>query len=418
MMMRIDDHASDLRLCNGAHLARVGPTVKRSRAIAAVAMLIGAAFLGSTLVTPIYSLYEHAFGFSKITLTLIYSVYVVGNLLALFFFGRLSDRIGRKNVGLAAMGLAIGSALLFLFADGTAWLYAGRALGGFAVGIASGTGTAWLAELYGADRRPEATVMATASNMTGIAIGPLIGGLLAQFAPDPLRLPFVVNVLIIIVVGILIAVWPPETVRDRATSMREIDFRPRIGVPKNIRARFIAPAVSAFAIFALGGFYFALIPSVLRESLHNPSSAIAGGIVFEMAAIMVVVIVSTRALESYIAMFAALAGLIPAVGLLVTAQFMSSMPLLLIASALVGVVFGLGYRGGLQVVNEIAPDDRRAEVASSYFLACFSGNSIPVIGVGILSTIYGLDIASSALAVMVAVLAIFAIVVGLRTSRG
>jgi MFS family permease len=102
----------------------------------------------------------------------------------------------------------------------------------------------------------------------------------------------------------------------------------------------------------------------------------------------------------------------------VTAQLMSSMPLLLIASVLIGVVFGLGYRGGLQVVNAIAPADRRAEVASSYFLACFSGNSIPVIGVGVLSAAYGLDVASSALAAMVGVLAIFALVVGLRTSRG
>jgi MFS family permease len=387
------------------------------RAIAAVATMIGAAFLGATILTPLYSIYERTFGFSKITLALIYSVYVIGNLLALLLFGSLSDQLGRKRIGIVSMGLAIVSVLLFLFADGTAWLYAGRVLGGFAVGIASGTGTAWLVEIYGPQRRPEATVMATASNMTGIAFGPLIGGLLAQYAPDPLKLPFIVNIIIIVVAAALIWLWPPETVQQHG-ALRQLDFTPRIGVPKEIRARFIAPAVSAFAIFALGGFYFSLIPSVLRESLHNTNRATAGAIVFEMVAVMVVVIVLTRELESYTAMFTALAGLIPAAGLLVTAQLMSSMPLLLIAGVLIGVVFGLGYRGGLQVVNAIAPADRRAEVASSYFLACFSGNSIPVIGVGVLSAAYGLDVASSALAAMVGVLAIFALVVGLRTSRG
>jgi len=66
-------------------------------AIFAVATLIGVAFAGSTVITPLYVLYEDAFGFSKLTLTLVYAVYVVGNLTALLFFGRLSDQIGRRT---------------------------------------------------------------------------------------------------------------------------------------------------------------------------------------------------------------------------------------------------------------------------------------------------------------------------------
>src|SRR5579863_7419569 len=380
------------------------------RAIAAVAVMIGAAFLGSTLVTPLYALYERAFGFSNLTLTLIYAVYVIGNLLALLLFGRLSDQMGRKKIGVASMLLAAGGVLLFLFAQNTVWLYLGRILGGLSVGIASGTGTAWLVELYGPQRRSTATVMATASNMTGIAIGPLIGGLLAQYAPDPLKLPFIVNVFIIAAAIVAILIWPPETVKDHTGAL---DLRPRVGVPREIRAAFVSPVVSAFATFALAGFYFALIPSMLREALHNANNAVAGAIVFEMVAIAVAVMILTRALDGRVSMLAGLVGLIPAAVLLVTAELLGSMPLLLVASALVGIVFGLGYRGGLQVVNGIAPDDRRAEVASAYFIGCFSGNSIPVIGVGILSTLYSLNVASSALACMVVVLAVVAIVTGL-----
>jgi MFS family permease len=414
MMMRVDDHASELRLCNGTHLARVSPTVGSMRGIAAVAVMIGAAFLGSTVITPLYALYEREFHFSNVTLTLIYAVYVTGNLVALLLFGRLSDQMGRKKVAVAAMLLAVGSVLLFSFAQNTAWLYAGRILGGLAVGIASGTGTAWLVELYGAERRSAATVMATASNMTGIAIGPLIGGLLAQYAPDPLTLPFVVNVLIIVVAVIMILVFPAETVQHRVRSIGELDLRPRVGVPSDIRAAFVPPVVSAFATFALAGFYFALIPSMLREALHNSNNAVAGSVVFEMVAIAVVVMIVTRELDGRVSMLAGLFGLVPAAGLLVTAQLLGSMLLLLVASALVGIVFGLGYRGGLQVVNAIAPSDRRAEVASAYFIGCFSGNSIPVIGVGALSTLYSLNVASSALAGMVVLLAIVALVAARR----
>jgi MFS family permease len=379
--------------------------------------MIAAAFFGSTVVTPLYALYQHEFGFSKIVLTLIYAIYVVGNLFALFFFGRLSDQIGRRKIALASMVLAAVAVLFFLTAHGTAALYAARLVGGLAVGVGSGTGAAWLAELYGPDQRPSATVMATAANMAGIAIGPLIGGLLAQFAPAPLILPFVVNLLVIALAVVLIIVWPQETVQNPVRAWSDLNLRPRIGVPKDIRARFIAPAVSAFATFALTGFYFALIPSVLRESLHNPNPAVAGCVVFEMVGITVVSIFLTRAIPSQPAMMAGLIGLIPSCALMVTAQMSGSMPLLLIVSAIVGVVYALGYRGGLQVVNEIAPDDRRAEVASSYFLACFAGNSVPVIGVGVLSAHFTFEIASAALAAMIVLLALFALIVGVLTSR-
>src|SRR5262249_2017331 len=130
------------------------------------------------IVTPLYSLYQRKFGFSEITLTLIFAVYVLGNILALLLFGQASDQLGRKRVGLSALALAAVSAVLFLVADGIAWLFAGRLLFGFAVGILSGTGTAWLAEQFGRERRPQATLAATTANFAGLALGALLGGVL------------------------------------------------------------------------------------------------------------------------------------------------------------------------------------------------------------------------------------------------
>jgi hypothetical protein len=54
-------------------------------------------------------------------------------------------------------------------------------------------------------------------------------------------------------------------------------------------------------------------------------------------------------------------------------------------TALAGVCWALAYRGSLQVINELSPPDRRAEVASSYYIAGFVGNLTPVIGVGVIS---------------------------------
>ncbi len=82
-------------------------------------------------------------------------------------------------------------------------------------------------------------------------------------------------------------------------------------------------------------------------------------------------------------MFGALALLLPSVWLLVGAEIFKSLPILLVAAAVGGVAGGLGYRGSLEVINRIAPADRRSEIVSTYLIALFAGNSVPVIGIGV-----------------------------------
>jgi MFS family permease len=103
-----------------------------STAVGAVAFMIGVLFAGSTVVTPLYVIYKQQFGFSQISLTLVYAAYVVGNLAALLLFGRLSDEIGRRRTAVSAMAIAIASAVVFLFARNIASLYAARILSGSA----------------------------------------------------------------------------------------------------------------------------------------------------------------------------------------------------------------------------------------------------------------------------------------------
>src|SRR5262245_54803252 len=112
---------------------------------AVVAMFVGVAFGLSTLLTPLYLIYQERFGFSQITLTLIYAAYVIGNIAALLFFGRVSDRAGRRLAGLSAIAILLLAALVFLFAHGISALYVARILSGLGIGIASGSGNAWLA---------------------------------------------------------------------------------------------------------------------------------------------------------------------------------------------------------------------------------------------------------------------------------
>lgn len=84
------------------------------------------------------------------------------------------------------------------------------------------------------------------------------------------------------------------------------------------------------------------------------------------------------------------------------------MLIMIAATAACGLTTGLGYRGSLQVVNEIAPETRRAEVVSSHFVCYFTGNAVPVVGIGVLSAVANSTIASIAFAGMLVIFALTA----------
>ena len=224
----------DASVARGKRLGR-GSTAE----IWAVAACLALMFTGSTIPTPLYTGYQHLFGFGELTLTLIYAVYVVGNLAALLFAGRLSDQVGRRPVTYTAIAIAATSTVVYLFAHGVAWLAAARMLSGLALGLASGTTTAWLAELHTGQSKARATAMAVGGNMAGLGIGALMAGLLAQFAPWPLHLSFVVYLGVLLALAVLMS-WPAETVTERVVQFERLSLRPRLGVPRGIRAEFFA----------------------------------------------------------------------------------------------------------------------------------------------------------------------------------
>jgi MFS family permease len=387
---------------------------KKDMWIATVA--IGALYVGSTVLTPLYPIYRHVFGISQLTITVIYAVYVVGNLTVLFLFGRLSDQIGRRVTTLVALGLTFVSALTFLLASGTPELLLGRAINGFAAGLGAGALTAWIAELEPRKDRARAAVVASAGNLGGLALGGIMAGLLAEYVAAPLRTVFGFYLAVLLVVSILL-LRVNETVAGKIKTFSDLELRPRIGVPADIRFPFIAPACIAFAAFALGGFVSALIPGIITQGLHVSNVAVIGAVVTLFFLVACLTAALSRKLASWTAMFSGAACVFPAVALLVFAELLRSMPLLIVTAAIGGAAMALSYRGSLQVLNEIAPQDKRAEVVSAYLLMCYLGNSLPVLGVGLLTTLIAPPLAHMIFAAVVATLALAAILTGTASRK-
>ena len=157
--------------------------VPRRVAFWLLALVFAAVMLGTTLPTPLYVIYQARWHFSAAMVTVTFAVYAAGVLVTLLLAGRSSDQAGRKPVLAAALGASAVSTVVFILAPGLGALIAARIVSGLSAGLMTGTATAALTELVPAPASRRASLVATAANMGGLGLGPLIAGLFAALAP-------------------------------------------------------------------------------------------------------------------------------------------------------------------------------------------------------------------------------------------
>jgi MFS family permease len=219
------------------------PELGRRGGFAVVALTLAVAMLSTTLPTPLYALYRERFGLSELLITVIFATYATGVIASLLLFGRLSDQIGRRRVLLPGLVLSALSAAAFLLANGLALLIVGRILSGLSAGIFTGTATATLVDLASAERRARATLVATIANIGGLGCGPLLAGVLSQWAPSPLRLTFWVDLALLVPAAIGIYAMPEPVAPTNIPRLRP----QALTIHRELRATFTQAALAAFA---------------------------------------------------------------------------------------------------------------------------------------------------------------------------
>jgi MFS family permease len=398
-------------MAGGSQITGVG----RRAGFALAAYAFAVTMLGTTLPTPLYVLYRGKFGFSELMVTVIFATYAVGVIAALLLFGRLSDEIGRRRALLPGLALSALSAVAFLLADGVGLLLLGRVLSGLSAGIFTGTATATLVDFAAPEQRGRATLVATLVNMLGLGAGPLLAGLLAQYAGSPLQLSFYVDLALLLPAAIGIFVMPePVQTSGRAR------LRPQaLHVPAEMRATFIRSALAGFAGFAVLGLFTAVAPAFLGEVLGVKSHATVGLVVFAVFLASAAGQFALERVPSRVALPAGCIVLIAGMALLAAGLAASSSALFVAGGAIAGFGQGLSFRSALAGLNEEAPEANRAEVASSFFVVAYVAISIPVVGVGVLAQASGLKTAGLAFSGVVAALAavVLALLARARATR-
>jgi MFS family permease len=384
---------------------RTGPAVASRVAFWLAALILSITMLGTTLPTPLYVIYQAQWHFSAAIVTVTFAVYAVAVLATLLLAGHSSDQAGRKPVLAAALASSALSTVVFILAPNVPVLIVGRILSGLSAGLMTGTATAALTELVPASASRRASVVATAANMGGLGLGPLIAGLFAQYAPHPTTLVFEVY-LAVLAAAALCLLLVPETVRPRRRPALRFAG---LGIPERGRSEFIAAAVAAFAAFALLGLFAALAPTFLGSDLHENSHVVQGGVVFLLLAVGALSQLALARFNSRRVVMAGLGVFLAALALIVAALSEADMALFLAGTVVGGVAVGSVFLGSLATANRLAPPERRSHAISAFFVACYTGLIIPVIGVGVATEFISDFAAVLALSILLAGLSLFSL---------
>lgn len=376
-------------------------------------VLLALCLFAASAPSPLYAIWAAAWRFPPSTLTEIYAVYAFGALAALLVTGRLSDHVGRRLVVAIALGFQIAAMVAFIVARGVGELYVGRTLQGVGTGIAGGAISAWLLDLQPPDNPRLGGLVGGVAPIAGLAAGAIGSGLLVEYAPDPLHLVFW-SLAVVFTAALPLILAIPDLAMRRPGWLRSM--RPELGVPSEARAVFVSTAPSVIAIWALGGLYLALGPSLAVSLLRTDSHVAGGAVIAALLGAGAIASVVARAADPRTVVTRGLVLLVVGVALTLVAVGVGSTMGLYVGSVIAGLGFGPAFSGVFRSLAALAPPDRRAGLVASIYVLLYLSFSIPTIAAGVAVGAFGLRETTYAYGMAVMLLAALTFVSSLRRS--
>jgi len=351
-------------------------------AVAVGAFCIG---WGGNQFTPMLIEYVQYAGYSRVDVDVLLGAYVLGLIPGLLVAAALSNRHGRRPVMAAGLiSSAVGSLII---AIGDLWgfpaLLIGRMLCGLSVGIAMAVGSAWITELSRPpyDDVDDGTGARRASIWLslGLAVGPLCSGLLAQFAPMPLALTYIVQAVICVPTLWLLKVVAVETRTHGGSASIASSLR----VPAVSHGRFLRVVVPmAPWVFGSAGIAYAIVPALVSEQIGKWALLYTSGLTVLTLVCGVLVQPIARRLDDHssaravvVSMVLMSLGVFAAVATAITQS-----PIAAVAVAmLLGSAYGIAIVSGLLEIQRIAEPDELAAISGIYYALAYVGFLLPAV---------------------------------------
>lgn len=310
---------------------------------------------------------------------------------------------------------------LSLLSPTLAGLITARFLSGLGIGLVTATATAYLSELLaGAGSRTtdqtgdRAGLVATVANTGGLALGPLVSGVLSQYVTGPLHTPYLVSLIVLSGSAVAVSLVPETAGAQRVTGGNQTTggnwlaaLRPRpASVPATAKRHYLAATAASFTAFAVNGLFTALAPSVVTTLLGRPSPIAAGLAAFGVFAAGAVAQVLLRQMASHRQLAIGLVMMACGVVMVTAAVWGTSLPAFLAGGVVAGAGAGLLLRGAISAVSALAEPPTRAAALSGLFLAGYAGLTVPVLSLGVAMQV--VEVRSAILGFSVTVLAAIA----------
>lgn len=356
------------------------------------AMVVGV--MGTALISPLYALYQQAWQLQASDIALVYVIYMAGALCALLLAGRLPDRMGFRPVMQWGLVLVVVGTVISLAAWNMASLSVGRFLVGAASSLVMTSATTGLSRMS----RPEGMQrMATMSSFLlafGFGVGPLIGGVMGQWAAAPLVTAYLPT-LALSIVGLVVVSrlpLPTEALPVGAVPLHWRDVLPRLTWPASPVGRtFALTGCLPFLAFGVFGLYASMAPLFLDDLVpwHGPvvSGTTIALILFSSAVIQVV----ARRLPTHWCGTLGLLGLAASNAVLMADLRTGSVALFVLGVLLTAMGHGMSMLAGMTLVNRLATPRNRSGLLSTYMVMGYVGSMVPMMGVGWIADHWGME---------------------------
>ncbi|MGU3435697.1 MFS transporter [Actinomycetes bacterium M1A6_2h] len=359
------------------------PRISRTAAFWIVGVVFFTLMASSAAPSPLYPVYQQAWGFSSTMLTFVFAVYAFALLVAILTVGSLSDHVGRKPIVLASLVVLIVSLVVFAVADSVTWLIVARILQGIAAGAATGALTASVVDLQ--PTAAHGPLVNSVAPSIGLGLGALGAGTLVQFAPFPRVLVFVLLIAALLVLAAVVVVIPESTEPRGFTSKRHVvqTLVPRMSIPASMRSEFLVVLPCLVAVWALGGFHLSLGPSIIGSVFGLHGAVLSGFDIFTLFTAGALGAALLRNVPPRRVM--TIGTLVLATGLATNLIGLSTgvAAIYFVGSAVSGFGWGSAFLGSMRVVGDVTPADQRGSVFATMFVVNYVAFSVPAIVGGV-----------------------------------
>jgi hypothetical protein len=356
--------------------------LSRNAAFYLLASITVSFLASSSALTPLYASYQAQWGFSPITVTVIFGIYAISVLVALIFVGRLSDHLGRRPVLIAALAAQTATMVIFAAASGVGDLVLARIIQGLATGAAVGAVGAGMIDL---NKARGATANAVAPAF-GTATGGMLSGYMVQYLPAPTHLVYALLGVIFVLQGIGVALMA-DTIAPAPGALASL--RPQLNLPAAARAPLLLALPVLVASWALAGFYGALGPMLLRGMLGVGSALLGGLALFVLAASAGLAVLVLHDREPRAMMTFGASMLAAGVGVAVWSLSHHAIAVFFAGTSIAGIGFGTGFQGAMRSVVPFSAPHERAGLLSIVFIVSYLSMGVPAIAAGVLVARHG-----------------------------